>query len=68
MKNLTSLLCFLSLFCLAFPLFAQTESCTDKRYIDEIFEFERDLTDHARIEDNILVPKVMAMEKMLKHG
>ena len=41
MKNLTSLLCFLSLFCLAFPLFAQTESCTDKRYIDEIFEFER---------------------------
>lgn len=37
-------------------------------FLFEIFEFERDLTDHARIEDNILVPKVMAMEKMLKHA
>jgi len=37
-------------------------------FLFEIFEFERDLTDHARIEDNILVPKVMAMEKLLKHG
>jgi regulator of cell morphogenesis and NO signaling len=37
-------------------------------FLFELFEFERDLTDHARIEDNILVPMAMAMEKSLKHG
>jgi len=35
-------------------------------FLFELFQFERDLTDHARIEDNILVPKVMGMEKELK--
>ncbi len=37
-------------------------------FLFELFEFERDITDHARIEDAILVPKVMVMEKLLKHG
>ncbi|MGB1206390.1 MAG: carboxylesterase family protein [Chitinophagales bacterium] len=41
MKNFTPFLCFFLLFLYAPSLFAQTESCTDKRYIDEIFEFER---------------------------
>lgn len=35
-------------------------------FLFELFQFERDLTDHARIEDKILVPKVMAMEKEVK--
>ena len=37
-------------------------------FLFELFQFERDLTDHARIEDNILVPKVMAIEKELKNA
>lgn len=35
-------------------------------FLFELFQFERDLTDHARIEDKILVPKVMEIEKELK--
>ena len=35
-------------------------------FLSELFQFERDLTDHARIEDKILVPKVMNIEKVLK--
>jgi regulator of cell morphogenesis and NO signaling len=35
-------------------------------FLFELFQFERDLTDHARIEDHILVPKVMDMENELK--
>jgi regulator of cell morphogenesis and NO signaling len=31
-------------------------------FLFELFQFERDLTDHARIEDQILVPKVMGIE------
>ena len=41
MKNSTPFLCFFLLFMFSPSLFAQTESCTNKRYIDEIFEFER---------------------------
>lgn len=37
-------------------------------FLFQLFQFERDLTDHARIEDNILVPKVMNIEKELKNG
>lgn len=37
-------------------------------FIFALFRFERDLHDHARIEDNILVPKVMEIEKIMKHG
>jgi regulator of cell morphogenesis and NO signaling len=40
--------------------------CNDFLY--ELFQFERDLTDHARIEDKILVPKVMRIENELKNG
>lgn len=37
-------------------------------FLFNLFQFEIDLTDHARIEDKILVPKVMKMEKELKNG
>ncbi len=40
------------------------KDCND--FLFELFQFERDLTDHARIEDKILVPKVMNIEKELK--
>ena len=42
----------------------QMKDCNE--FLFELFQFERDLTDHARIEDNILVPKVMDIEKELK--
>jgi len=32
----------------------------------EIFELENDLNDHQRIEDKILIPKVIAMEEFIK--
>lgn len=37
-------------------------------FLFNLFQFENDLTDHARIEDKILVPKVMKIEKELKNG
>jgi len=37
-------------------------------FLINLFQFEIDLTDHARIEDKILVPKVMRIEKELKNG
>jgi len=37
-------------------------------FLYSIFQFERDLLDHARIEDKILVTKVMQIEKLLKNG
>jgi len=37
-------------------------------FLFNLFQFEIDLTDHARIEDKILVPKVMKIEKALKNG
>ena len=37
-------------------------------FLFELFQFERDLTDHARIEDQILVPKVMDIEGKIKNG
>jgi len=43
-----------------------SKSCNE--FLFKLFQFERDLTDHARIEDKILVPKVMKIEKELKHG
>lgn len=36
-------------------------------FLSSIFMLERDLQDHSRIEDNILVPKVLDMEKQLAH-
>ena len=36
-------------------------------FLFELFQFDRDLKDHARIEDKILVPKVMEIEKELKN-
>jgi regulator of cell morphogenesis and NO signaling len=42
----------------------QYNDCNEFLY--ELFQFERDLTDHARIEDHILFPKVRAIEKELK--
>jgi regulator of cell morphogenesis and NO signaling len=37
-------------------------------FLYSVFQFERDLLDHARIEDKILVNKVMHLEKLLKNG
>ena len=37
-------------------------------FLFKLFQFESDLTDHARIEDKILVPKVMKIENLLKNG
>ena len=36
-------------------------------FLFELFQFDRDLKDHARIEDKILVPKIMEIEKELKN-
>lgn len=36
-------------------------------FLFELFQFDRDLKDHARIEDKILVPKVRDIEKELKN-
>lgn len=35
--------------------------CND--FLNELFRFEKDLLDHARIEDNILVPMILEIEK-----
>jgi len=40
--------------------------CID--FLFELFQFERDLIDHARIEDKILVPGVKKIECELKNG
>lgn len=37
-------------------------------FLSALFNFERDLNDHARIEDRILVPQVMAIEKGLRNA
>lgn len=37
-------------------------------FLFNLYQFENDLTDHARIEDKILVPKVIKIENELKHG
>lgn len=37
-------------------------------FLFSIFQFERDLLDHARIEDVILTPKIMELEKVVKNG
>lgn len=37
-------------------------------FLTAIFMFERDLADHSRIEDNIMVPKVLEMEKHLSNA
>ncbi len=37
-------------------------------FLFAIFQFEKDLLDHARIEDKILVAKVKELEKIVKHG
>ncbi|MCG8307850.1 MAG: hemerythrin domain-containing protein [Cytophagales bacterium] len=48
------------------------EPTYNDRYCNEflfkLFQFENDLTDHARIEDKILVPKVLKIEKELKNA
>jgi regulator of cell morphogenesis and NO signaling len=36
-------------------------------FLFKLFQFERDLQDHARIEDKILVPKVIKIENELKN-
>jgi regulator of cell morphogenesis and NO signaling len=41
-----------------------SKNCNE--FLFKLFLFERDLTDHARIEDKILVPKVMKIEDELK--
>jgi regulator of cell morphogenesis and NO signaling len=40
--------------------------CND--FLITLFRFERDLIDHARIEDKILVPMVSRLENLLKNG
>lgn len=40
--------------------------CND--FLITLFRFERDLIDHARIEDKILVPIVTRIEKLVKNG
>ncbi len=42
------------------------QDCNEFLY--ELFHFERDVQDHARIEDQILVTKVLEIEKELKHA
>jgi regulator of cell morphogenesis and NO signaling len=42
-----------------------SKSCNE--FLFKLFQFERDLQDHARIEDKILVPKVVKIEKALKN-
>ncbi len=37
-------------------------------FLFAIFQFEKDLLDHARIEDKILMPKVSEYERLLKNG
>lgn len=37
-------------------------------FLFSVFQFERDLLDHARIEDLILTPKVMTIESEVKNG
>lgn len=37
-------------------------------FLFSIFQFEKDLLDHARIEDVILIPKVMEIEKQVDNG
>ena len=37
-------------------------------FLYQLFQFENDLTDHARIEDKILVPKVIRIEKEIRNG
>jgi len=37
-------------------------------FLFELFQFERDLTDHARIEDQILVPKVIGIEDEIRNA
>lgn len=37
-------------------------------FLSAVFMLERDLKDHARIEDNIMIPKVLDMEKQLAHA
>jgi regulator of cell morphogenesis and NO signaling len=37
-------------------------------FLSELFQFERDMTDHARIEDQILVPKVMGIEDEIQNA
>lgn len=36
------------------------------KLLSELFTLERDLNDHARIEDKVLVPKVREMERIIK--
>ncbi|HKK69336.1 MAG TPA: hemerythrin domain-containing protein [Bacteroidales bacterium] len=37
-------------------------------FLNLLFRFEKDLKDHARIEDNVLVPMVMEIEKSTANG
>ena len=37
-------------------------------FLNALFLFEKDLKDHARIEDKILILKVLEIEKMMKNG
>lgn len=37
-------------------------------FLFSVFQFERDLLDHARIEDVILTPKLMIIEKEVRNG
>ena len=41
------------------------DSATSNALLTEIFRLERDLNDHARIEDKVLVPKVRIIEQEL---
>jgi len=37
-------------------------------FLNSVFQFEKDLLDHARIEDKILITKVMQIENQLRNG
>ena len=45
---------------------APKNEATSYKILQELFELEKDLREHARIEDMILVPKVEAMEFTIK--
>lgn len=37
-------------------------------FLNKLFRFERDINDHQRIEDIILIPKIVELEKQVLHG
>jgi regulator of cell morphogenesis and NO signaling len=39
-----------------------------EKLLIELFRLEEDLNDHARIEDIVLIPKILQLEEKIKSG